>query len=474
MADTPGTTNGPRPIVIVSNRGPVTFTIDPDAADGVASRRGAGGLVSGLGPLVAGTDAIWIAAAMSDGDRTVASRGVTEAEGYRVRLIDLDPTIWSDYYDRVCNEALWFAHHGLFDPVYDPAWPSGWVDGPWAAYRAVNQHFADAVIATAPADAVVLVQDYHLCLLAPAVRAARPDLALVHFSHTPFAPPAWLRMLPDAVRLELLDGLLAHHACGFHSHRWERDYLDCCTDAHRPPNATFVSPLAPDPDDLNRTARGDAAAAARAELAELVGDASFVVRVDRIELSKNVLRGFEAYEALLDAQPERHGRVVFGAFVYPSRLGVAAYDRYARAVAAKVTEINERFGTEDWTPIHYDPTDDYPRSVAALQLADVVVVNPIRDGLNLVAKEAVLLSERDGQVVLSPEAGAWEELGHHGAWRADPFDVGATAAAIAAALDADPVDRANRALALRATVASRTPSDWLADQLAAGTAPTSS
>jgi trehalose 6-phosphate synthase len=460
-----------RPIVIVSNRGPVTFAVDAEAVDGVSARRGAGGLVSGLGPLVADTEAIWIAAAMSDGDRVVATRGVTAAAGFRVRLIDVEPATFSDYYDRVCNEALWFAHHGLFDPVYEPAWPAGWVDGSWAAYRSVNERFADAVIADAPDGAVVLVQDYHLCLVAPRVRAARPDLRLVHFSHTPFAPPAWLRMLPDTVRVELLDGLLAHHACGFHSHRWERDYRDACADAGRVPNATVVSPLAPDPDDLAATAASPATGEALAELDDLVGDRSFLVRVDRIELSKNVLRGFQAYEALLEAEPERRGTVVFGAFCYPSRLGVPAYDRYARAVTAKVADINARFGTDDWTPIHYDPTDDYPRSVAALQRADAIVVNPIRDGLNLVAKEAVLLSGRDVQLVLSPEAGAWEELGEAGAWEADPFDLGATARAMAGALDAGADERQARAASLRAAVAARTPAHWLADQLAAADRP---
>jgi trehalose 6-phosphate synthase len=458
-----------RPLVVVSNRGPVSFAIEPAADGDVVARRGAGGLVSGLGPLVVGTGAIWIAAAMTEGDRVVAARGITDAEGHRVALIDIDAGTWSDYYDRVCNEALWFAHHGLFDPIYEPAWPTGWMDGPWAAYRTVNERFAEAVVADAPDGAVVLVQDYHLCLVAPLVRAARPDLHLVHFSHTPFAPPSWLRMLPDAARLELLDGLAAHHACGFHSPRWERDYRDSCADAGRTPNPTFVSPLAPDPADLRATADGAAAAAARAHLDDLVGDRSFLVRVDRIELSKNVLRGFQAYEALLEAEPARHGRVVFGAFCYPSRLGVPAYDQYAKAVLGEVAKINERFGTEGWTPIHYDPTDDYPRSVAALQRADVVVVNPIRDGLNLVAKESVLLSERDAGLVLSPEAGAWEELGEHGAWEADPFDVGATAAAMAGALDASAGERARRARSLRDIVAARTPADWLADQLAAAT-----
>ncbi|MCB0964880.1 MAG: trehalose-6-phosphate synthase, partial [Acidimicrobiales bacterium] len=380
-----------RPLVIASNRGPVSFALD-EATGEVTARRGAGGLVSGLGPLVRDTDAIWIAAAMTDGDRAVAARGVTDAEGFRVRLLDLDATTYTDHYDRVCNEALWFAHHGLWDPVYAPAWPSGWLEGPWAAHRAANAAFAEAVVADAPQGAVVAVQDYHLCLLAPQVREARPDLHLVHFSHTPFAPPVWLGQLPLAAVDELLAGLAAHHACGFHSARWRDDFVASCAERGVGPPPTFVSPLGPDPDDLAATLASPATGAAAAELDELVGDRAFLVRVDRIELSKNVLRGFQAYEELLAADDRWHGRVTFGAFCYPSRQGVDDYDRYARAVAERVDAVNERFGTDGWTPIHYDPTDDYPRSVAALARADVVVVNPIRDGLNLVAKEAMLLN----------------------------------------------------------------------------------
>ena len=456
------------PIVIVSNRGPVSFVVDDVAPGGVRARRGAGGLVSGLGPLVRDRgDVTWIAAAMTDGDRVVADLGVTDAEGFRVRLLDVDPTTWAAHYDAVCNEALWFAHHGLWDPVYEPSWPTGWVEGPWEAHREVNRRFADAVVESAPPGAVVLVQDYHLCLLAPVVRAARPDLRLVHFSHTPFAPPGWLRLLPRPARIELLEGLAAHDACGFHSPRWELAFEASCADAGVEVPRTFVAPLGPDAADLAATASSPAAVAAREELDRLAGDRRLLVRVDRIELSKNVLRGFEAYAQLLADEPKRRGSVVFGAFVYPSRLGVAAYDRYARAVATRVAEINEEFATPDWVPIAYDPTDDYPRSVAALQGADVVLVNPISDGLNLVAKEAPILNDRDGQLVLSPNAGAWDELGAAGAWRADPFDVGATARAIADALDAAPAERARRAAALKQAALARTPADWLADQLAA-------
>lgn len=450
-------------MVILSNRGPVSYRFDDDGVP--IARRGAGGLVSGLAPLVRGTSTAWIAAAMSDADRAAAGRGLTEAEGFRVRLLDLDRSDFTAAYDTVCNEALWFAHHGLFDPVYAPAWPPGWVDGPWAAYRRVNHAFADAVAEEAPEDAVVLVQDYHLCLVASRLRRLRPDLRLVHFSHTPFAPPLWLRLLPEAARHELLDGLGAHHACGFHTHRWAEDFTASCASVGVAAPSTFVAPLGPDPDELCATAASDACVAAGRAIEDLADGRQLIVRVDRIELSKNVLRGFDAYAALLEAEPERRGRVVFGAFMYPSREGVPAYDRYREAVSRRVSEINQRYGEPGWQPISYDPSDDYPRSIAALARADVVVVNPVRDGLNLVAKEAMVVNDRAGQLVLSTECGAWDELAD-GAWAVDPFDVGATATALAAALDAEPEERSRRAKVLREASLTHSPATWLAANLA--------
>jgi len=450
--------------VIVSNRGPVSYRLDEHGVPVV--RRGAGGLVSGLGPLVRGTDTTWIAAAMSDADRLAASQGVTTAEGLRIRLLAFDPSDWHAHYDTVCNEALWFAHHGLFDPVYAPAWPPGWVEGPWAAHMRVNEGFAAAVAADAPDGAVVLVQDYHLCLMAPLLRERRPDLRLVHFSHTPFAPPEWLRMLPAVARSQLMAGLAGYHACGFHTERWARRFLASAKAEGVEAPATFAAALGPDIDDLTATLESEAARAAGARLEALAGDRALLVRVDRIELSKNVLRGFDAYAAMLEAEPQRRGTVVFGAFVYPSRPGVAAYDHYRKAVARRVAEINERFATPGWTPIVFEPNDDYPRSMAALARADVVLVNPISDGLNLVAKEAAVVNHRDGQLVLSPEAGAWDEMGH-AAWRADPFDVGATAFALAAALDAEPDERRRRAEELRRAALACTPATWLEAQLTA-------
>jgi len=457
---------GGRPVVIVSNRGPVSFRRDDTGA--LVARRGAGGLVSGIAPLVRDTDSLWIAAAFSAGDREMSEDGVVDAEGFRIHLLDVDDKTWDLHYNAVCNEALWFAHHGLWDPVYAPSWPRGWVDaddGPWQAHREVNRRFALAVIDHAPADAAVLVQDYHLCLLAPLLREARPDLRLVHFAHTPFATPEWLHMLPAGPRHELLEGLAAHHACGFHTARWAEDFEACCEVAGVTPPQRFVAPLGPDAGDIGGVAGSAACDAALDELEGAVGDRSLIVRVDRIELSKNLLRGFDAYEALLE-DVRWHDRVVFAALVYPSRVGVPAYDQYRSAVARRVDDINDRFGTDAWQPILYDDTDDFPRSIAALRRYDVLLVNPIRDGLNLVAKEGAMVNERDGLLVLSPEAGAWAELAS-AAIPCQPFDISDTAAAMASALEMDGDARAERSRRLRAAATSRTPASWFDDQIRA-------
>jgi len=452
-----------RPVVVVSNRGPLTFR--PGEGGELVVRRGAGGLVSGLGPLVAGTDALWVAAAMTDGDRAAARSGVVEAEGFRVRLLDVDPETYRLHYDVVSNQYLWFVHHGLYDLAREPAF------GPeaataWEAYRTVNAAFADAVAEAAPEGAAVLVQDYHLALLGPALAERRPDVAAVHFSHTPFATPTWLRTLPDHVVGELLAGLAAHRACGFHSARWAGDFLACCRELRGLEPRTFVSPLPADAEDVRRAAATPACDAALAEIEEGVGDRLVVARVDRIELSKNLVRGFLAFDLLLEQHPEWRGRVVFLASVYPSRTGVPAYIEYQQDVEATVQRVNERWAIGDWTPIVYDTRDDYPRSLAVLRRADAVLVNPIRDGLNLVAKEAAIVNERDAVLCLSPEAGVWDELS--GAVLAvSPYDLVSTAAALDEALRMPAARRAELARRLRALSTARAPRDWLADQLAA-------
>lgn len=452
-----------RPIVIVSNRGPVSFSRDEDG--GLVARRGAGGLVSGLGPLVIGTDTTWVAAAMSEADREAGSAGVIEAEGFRVRAVSVPTAPYRMAYDVIANATLWFTYHGMFDRPLRPRFDRRWREA-WQAYRDVNETFADAVAEAAPADAIVLVQDLHLALLGPALTRRRDDVTAVHFSHTPFPGPDDLAVLPDDVAEELLLGMTGHHACGFHTNRWQAAFDASCEAVLGHRGRSFVSPLSSDPDDIEAVVASSAGQAARADLDELLGDRAFIARVDRIELSKNLLRGFEAFDDLLEHHPRWRERVVFGAFVYPSREGLPEYLAYRQQVETAATEINRRWATPDWTPVLLDTSDDFPRSVAALTRYDVLLVNPIRDGLNLVAKEGSLVNDRDGVLCLSPEAGAWAELGEASV-PVHPYDISGTAEALDRALSLPAAERRDQAEARRSIVAARTPADWLADQIAA-------
>ncbi|HEX3947343.1 MAG TPA: trehalose-6-phosphate synthase [Acidimicrobiales bacterium] len=460
-------------VVVVSNRGPLSFRIDGDGrpvAAGVA-----GGLAGTLHPLLAGTGSTWVAASMSDADRLAAEQGLMAEDGLRIAVVAPEPEVYRMAYDVVSNATLWFCHHHLFDLPRRPRFDRHWLEA-WEGYRAFNRLFADAVAAEAPAGEVVLVQDYHLALTGAMLAKSRPDLRTVHFSHTPFADPNVLRCLPSAAAGELLAGMAGFGSCGFHTGRWEAAFRAAYEDPElatfagtdRPP-ATFTAPLGPDVEAITAEAGSEAVATARRELDRVVGDRKLVVRVDRVELSKNILRGLWAFEELLETRPSSRGEVVMLALAYPSREGLADYLSYRAEVEHTVDRINQQWGRSDWTPIVLDVADDRPRSVAALTRYDVLLVNPIRDGLNLVAKEGPLVNRTDGVLVLSREAGAWEEL-QGAAVGVNPFDVTGTAAALALALDMDADERAGRATALRETVLGRTAADWLGDQLAAGQA----
>ena len=456
--------SGPAPaLVVVSNRGPLSFALDDGA---LVTKKAAGGLVNALVPALEGRDAIWISGAITEADRRAASDpDAIERDGIDVRLLDIAERDYRAYYDVIANSTLWYLYHGLFDRPRRPAFDRRWREA-WDRYRDVNAQFAQAVVDAAPPEATVLVHDYHLSLLGPAVAKERPDLSLVHFNHTPFCTPEEVRMLPDDVAVELLQGLAGHGACGFHTSRWVQHFSACCEAVLGEVPSTFVAPAAPDLADVIDVAGSDGCAKHLAELDVAIGDRKFIARVDRIELSKNIVRGFLAFDELLETRAEWRGRVVFGASVYPSRATLPDYLGYTNEVKGLIDRINAKWGTADWTPILVDADDNFPASVAVLKRYDVLLVNPIRDGLNLVAKEGVAVNERDGVLVLSRESGVLDELGP---WSVtvNPFDVTATADALHEALSMDGGERAKRAKDLREVAGRRSPDDWLGDQLSA-------
>ncbi|MFJ4872636.1 trehalose-6-phosphate synthase [Streptomyces sp. NPDC088757] len=445
-------------VLVASNRGPVSYVLGEDGS--LDTRRGGGGLVSGLSA-VSSQDSVWVCAALGEGDREAVRRGIGEPG---VRMLDIDPDVYADAYNGIANSVLWFLHHHLYDvprePVYDAEFRRR-----WESYRAYNRAFAEALAGAADEGAAVLVQDYHLALVPGQLRELRPDLRIAHFTHTPWASPEYLRMLPDDIREELLWGMLGADELGFHTTAWAEAFA-AGADVTGTGTRVAVHPLGVDAEELRALAYRPAVDERLAELRAEVGDRKTIVRVDRTELSKNILRGLLAYRELLTAHPEWRGRVVHLASAYPSRQDLEVYRSYTSAVAELAEEINAEFGTEDWTPVLVSVKDDFTRSLAAYRLADVALVNPVRDGMNLVAKEIPVVSEEGCALVLSREAGAYEELGED-ALTVNPFDVSATAEALHAALTMPPSERADRTKRLATASTALPPQRWFLNQLEA-------
>src|SRR5664280_413861 len=466
---------GTATVLVASNRGPVSFAT---AADGsLVLRRGGGGLVSGLRPVARSGATVWVCAAMSDADRHAAAaapdghlhRAGHDTGGATVQMLTIEPATFHLAYNTIANSVLWFIHHHLFDTPNQP-----WFDRPfrreWQAYVTYNEVFANALAAAAAPRAAVVIQDYHLALVPGQLRQLRPDLRIGHFSHTPWAAPSYYRVLPDDVGRELLLGMLAADCVSFLSPRWADAFLLCCealprADGVRVDWATATVTAAGHRSRVSVHPLGIDGEARLAGLRDLVGDRKLIVRVDRTELAKNIVRGLAAYRELLRIHPRWHGKVVHLAFAYPSRHDLPEYRDYMAAVRQLADEINEEFAASSWTPLILEFSDDYPRSLAAYRLADVLVVNPLRDGMNLVAKEVPVLSDRGCAIVLSRDAGAVDVLGAD-ALVVNPYDVSATAAAMNAALAMDAGERLARTRRLAAAATAVPPQQWFADQIA--------
>ena len=454
-----------RPIV-VSHRGPFRFIRTDDG--GFEARRGAGGVVSALGPLLFGThgdepDAAWVAAAVSHDDRAAIEAGVATAPGVDLHLLDLDPDLHRLHYGIVSNTVLWFAYHGLFDLPRRPRFDRRFREA-WEAYVAINRVFADGVAGFAREEQPVLIQDFQLALVPGMLLDARPELHVQHFTHTPFAGPNSIRVLPDDVS-EAICSSMARVPCGFHTKRWARAFEASVHEVLGARHAiapTFVAPLGPDPDALAEVAASEGAIEAGQALDELVGDRALILRSDRIDPSKNLVRGFQAYDVLLETYPEWRERVVFVAMLNVTREDRAEYLAYRDEVESAASRVNARWRTDNWEPVVVDTRDDFARAVAGLTRYDVLLVNPLKDGLNLVAKEGPILNQKGGVVCLSRDAGAYDELAD-AVLAVHPYDLDQTATALHTALSMSPDDRRRQAQRVRELAEARQPSDWLAD-----------
>jgi trehalose 6-phosphate synthase len=481
-------TNDPgRLLIVASNRGPVSYS---HAADGsLSAKRGGGGMVSGLtsglGAVAADGGALWLCAALSEADREAAreaGQAPAEPGEVPVRMLDIPPDVLDAAYNDVANSVLWFVHHLLFNTPTEPRFGAEFRPA-WDAYVAYNEAFADALAQECAPGTRALIQDYHLSLAPRLLRDRYPAARIAHFEHTPWAPPEYYRLLPDDVAAAILDGMLGADHAGFLAERWADAFLDCCETvlgaevSRTRPGAGHVSyrnhvtevavhPLGVDAEELRARAREEDVRGNATVLREVTRGRQLIVRVDRTELSKNIVRGLAAYRELLVTRPEWRGRVTHLAFAYPSRSGLAEYQAYTARVHELAAEINAEFGTPDWEPLILEVKDDYPRSLAACAIADVLLVNPIRDGMNLVAEEGPILSERGCALVLSREAGAAALIGE-AALLVNPYDVSATAGALHAGLIMQTAERQRRSATIAGVAAASAPQRWLAEQVEA-------
>jgi trehalose 6-phosphate synthase len=485
--------DGIQRVILVSNRGPVDHYFDEDEMP--IAQRGAGGVVSGLVSAVGQRPTTWIALAMNDADRAVArARGkatipnAPELANIALRLVDVPAATYERYYEGISNRILWFAQHYLLRPTgsarFSDRTRRDWDTG----YRVVNEAIAEAVIEELQANGAstpVLFQDYHLYLAPALVRAACPEAMLEHFVHIPWPESRYWEMLPDDMVREIFTGLAANDVVGFQTERDARNFLEGAERfledvvIRRESEGSGILlwqgrrvlvrayPIAVTPREVQASADSPEALAAIREMREelrLSDETQLIVRVDRVEPTKNIVRGFQAYEYLLSHHEELHGKVTFLALLVPSRQGMAEYRRYERRVRAIIDRINTRYGQPDWQPVVAIFGNDRARALACMRRYDVLLVNPVIDGMNLVVKEGALVNRRPGVILLSRTAGAYEQMRDH-VIGVPPMDVQATAEAMVEAINTPREQRTANADALKALLNDENATLWLDAQI---------
>lgn len=474
-----------RRLIMASNRGPVEFRLD--AGGTLTAQRGSGGVVTALSGVARVADVTWIAAAMTEGDRAAAhatggGRVAASEGGERlfVRFIDIPRGAYQRYYNIFCNPLLWFIQHYMWNTprtpnisrtVYD-AWEHG--------YLPVNRMFAEAITAEAAADPeppYVILHDYHLYTAVGEVRARLPGAIIQHFTHIPWPDPRYWDLLPQTMRRPIYESLCAADVIGLQTMRDVRNFLHSCEAFLDGPEVDYrrntvwyrgrlahvrAYPISIDTPALLTFAESDAVTRYDAELAPLMRGKT-LVRVDRAEPSKNILRGFRAYELLIQRYPQYRGRLNFLAFIVPSRTDIGLYQTYTDEIFELVEAINDEYGTPDWTPISLFYENNYAQAIAAMRHYDVLLVNPLIDGMNLVVKEGAAVNRRDGVILLSEGAGAYEELREH-VLPVAPADIEGVVRALHRALTMPRRERAARARALRSIVQEYDLTRWLERQ----------
>lgn len=418
--------------IVVTNRGPVEYYLGQREA--LKHRRGAGGVVTALLAAMQQLKAIWVSLAMTEGDRIAMKESpdgtlASPLPGQRMLLhyVTIPRTVYRRYYETISNQLLWFVQHYL---DHDPSLLSGeslrraWENG----YIQANQAIADAVvaeIAREPSSVVVMLHDYHFYLAPALIRSQHPSVVMEHFIHIPWPEIRyWQSSIPNAFVQAIFIGLLGNDLLGMQTRRDAQNFLEgvrvilpeaqvdleqrtICWQGHQTRVRDY--PISISVKDERRAVESRAGKRAAEHIRPHLCEMN-IMRVDRIEPTKNIVVGFQAYNLLLENHPELHGKVTFFAFLVPSREKLRRYRQYRADVLAIIEEINRKYARPDWTPIRSFVENDRVQALAALQYYDVLFVNPLIDGMNLVAKEGPIVNKNDGVLLLSRTSGAFQQL----------------------------------------------------------------
>ena len=477
---------GHQQLILASNRGPMEFHTSPDGE--LQHRRGSGGVVTALSGLTHYVDFTWIASAMGEGDRRASEenggkkiRSPLPGQQVSVRFVTTPRRSYHKFYNVICNPLLWFLQHYMWNSPYTPRVDSVVYDAWDTGYRNVNREFAAAIVDEARGSSLrplVMVHDYHLYLVPRMVREQLPHARIHHFIHIPWPASSYWELLPGMIRTAICDSLCNADIVGFQAERDVRAFLESCDsfldDVSVDYRERVVSyqgrqtqvhayPISIDVDEIRQIAASSRALDYQQRIEAELGEQT-IVRVDRAEPSKNIVRGFQAYEVLLDQHPELHGHVRFLAFLVPTRTHIRQYQRYAEEIDAAARHVNDRFGTPTWQPIRVFYENNYVQAIAAMGLYDVLLVNAVIDGMNLVAKEGPVVNTKNGVLVLSESAGAYEQL-RVGAIPVAPADIEGTARALHEALSMSAEERAERSGRMVESIEREDITHWLQRQL---------
>ncbi len=472
-------------IIVASNRGPVLFKRDGKGR--IELIRGAGGIVGSMIPFLEKTNGTWYSSAIGECDHKMNDKYNSkvpiplENPEYYLRFIKTDDEIFNRFNGKFANPLLWFIHHSMWNPPYSPCADEE-LHQAWDSYLHVNTKFAEAIledINSTDKTPIVMLQDYHIYLTPKIIRKQKPGVLMGHFVHIPFPPPEIFQQLPNHMQTEILDGMLANDVLGFHIPRYMNNFFqtirqilpialvdevvgDILYNGHVCHVRTY--PISVDVETLHKRAKSENVIAKEAEVDEMIGDCMLIYRTDRADLSKNIIRGFRAYDMFLEKYPEWRGKVKFVATLMPTRQDIKIYREYTDKIKDIVKEINEKYGTPDWEPVKYICRGDYDLVIALLKKYDVLMVNPILDGMNIVAKEGSIVNDNNGALILSTGAGCYEEL-KGGAICINPYDLRQTAEAIDLALSMDEETKSCKIQIAREAVYKNDLNKWVTDQL---------